>query len=240
MERGGGVPSPLRKGKFMSVNAQHQVVANQGSSAIISVLVDAEGTGAHRYTVSHDLFAGNHAARNLADVVHHICILHGRHPGVADHAANHSAQVEARDWLINTVDGFIRERTYLTRLVVAVGPLPSTPGQAESEATVNGQRHALEMLAQSDRAGCALGAAMALVHDWHSIRPLLDAAASRFSVDSPACALPTIEATAALAQAVAITPALERAIGFGAQQIIAQHRGLWDLLEARSLARGEY
>ena len=223
----------------MSANANLEASINQ-TGDVLTALVDAEGTGAHRYTVSHDLLAGNHAARNLADVVHQICILHGRHPGVADHAANHSIQAEAREWLIKTVDGFIRERTYLTRLVVAVGPLPSTPGQAESEAAVNSQRHALEMLAQSDRAGCALGAAMALVQDWHSIRSLLDAAAKRFGVESPACALPSVEETAALAELVATTPALQRAIGFGAQQIIAQHRGLWDLLEARQLARGEY
>jgi hypothetical protein len=37
-----------------------------------------------------------------------------------------------------------------------------------------------------------------------------------------------------------MSPAMERAISFGAQQILAQHRGLWDLLEARQLARGEY
>ncbi|MEY2927932.1 MAG: hypothetical protein RL367_2409, partial [Pseudomonadota bacterium] len=72
----------------MSVNAQPQPASPQGGSTILSTLVDAEGTGAHRYTVSHDLLAGTHAPRNLADIVHHICILHGRHPGVADHAAN--------------------------------------------------------------------------------------------------------------------------------------------------------
>ena len=223
----------------MSLNANLQASSNAAGDAL-TTLVDSEGTGAHRYTVSHDLLAGQHAARNLADVVHHICILHGRHPGVADHAANHTTHVEAREWMIKTVDGFIRERTYLTRLVVAVGPTPSTPGQAESEAAVNSQRHALEMLAQSDRAGCALGAAMALVQDWHSIRSLLDAAAKRFGVDSPSCALPSVEETSALAQLVAVSPAIERAISFGAHQIIAQHRGLWDLLEARQLARGEY
>ncbi len=30
---------------------------------------------------------------------------------------------------------------------------------------------------------------------------------------------------------------LERAMLFGAQQLFAQHRGLWDLLEARASAR---
>jgi len=32
-------------------------------------------------------------------------------------------------------------------------------------------------------------------------------------------------------------PALERAIMFGVQQLLVQHRGLWDLLEARAEAR---
>jgi hypothetical protein len=30
---------------------------------------------------------------------------------------------------------------------------------------------------------------------------------------------------------------MERAMLFGAQQVFAQHRGLWDLLEARTSAR---
>jgi hypothetical protein len=35
-------------------------------------------------------------------------------------------------------------------------------------------------------------------------------------------------------------PAMERAISFGAQQLFSQHRGLWDLLEARCVARGDW
>ena len=40
------------------------------------------------------------------------------------------------------------ERATLVKLVAAVGPLPSTPGQAETEAAIAGQRHALDMLAR--------------------------------------------------------------------------------------------
>ena len=32
-------------------------------------------------------------------------------------------------------------------------------------------------------------------------------------------------------------PSAERAMAFGARQLLAQHRGLWDLLEARASAR---
>jgi hypothetical protein len=38
---------------------------------------------------------------------------------------------------------------------------------------------------------------------------------------------------------VADSPSFERAMSFGAQQLLAQHRGLWDLLEARQAARAE-
>ena len=223
----------------MNVQATNRSVPETAHS-LVAALVAAEGSGMHRYVTSHDLLAGRHAARNMADAVHYLCILHGRHPGVADHAANHTANDAARAWLIDSVDGFIRERTFLTRLVVAVGPLPSTPGQSESETAVNGQRHALEMLAQSDRNGCALGAAMALVLDWQAVRDVLDGAGKRFGVDAPSSILPSVEATMALANSVAESPAMERAISFGAQQILAQHRGLWDLLEARQTARADY
>ena len=54
----------------------------------------------------------------------------------------------------------------LARLVVAAGPMPSTPNHAEAESAINTQRHALDMLSQSDRNGCAIGAAFALALDW--------------------------------------------------------------------------
>jgi hypothetical protein len=42
-----------------------------------------------------------------------------------------------------------------------------------------------------------------------------------------------------LANQAAGAAAVERALLFGAEQIVVQHHGLWDLLEARSEARGE-
>ncbi len=227
------------EGFMMTASAATQPAPDHNKS-LVAALVAAEGSTAHRYVTSHDLLAGKHSARNLADAVHFICILHGRHPGVSDYAANHTAADAARSWLIDSVDGFIRERSYITRLVVAVGPLPSTPGQSESESAVNGQRHALDMLAQSDRNGCALGAAMALSLDWAAIRAVLDSAAKRFGIEAPALYLPSQDSTISLAQSLSGSSAIERAISFGAQQILAQHRGLWDLLEARQLARGEW
>ena len=57
------------------------------------------------------------------------------------------------------------------------------PGGAGSETAILAQRAALATLAQSDRRGCALGAALAFAADWASIRTVLDAAAKRLGVD---------------------------------------------------------
>jgi len=203
-------------------------------------LVAAEGSGLHTYVQSDVLLKGGYATRNLADAIHYLAALHGRYPGVVDMAATRTAVPAAGQWLITAVDGFAVERKYLTKLAVAAGPQPSTPGQAECEAAVIGQRHALEMLAQSDREGCAIGAALALVRDWHAIRAVLDVAANRLSVTIPAFTLPDADSCHEIALAVRTSPGVERAMAFGAQQLVSQHRGLWDLLEARQLSRGEY
>lgn len=208
-----------------------------GSWGTIATLASVDGTATH--PMPRALASQQVAVRDLADAVHALCTLHGRHPGVIDHAVIHSSQAAAKDWLEAAADGFTGERSYLARLTAGAGPMPSTPGQAESEAAISGQRHALDMLAQSDRTGCATGAAIALVLDWAAMRVTLDVAARRFGIDPPRSALPDEMETASLVSALSETPAIERAMAFGAQQILAQHRGLWDLLEARASARNQ-
>jgi len=210
------------------------------SNQTLAQRVSVEGSEQHPYLFAESLRSGRNATRNLADVIHHLTLLHGRHPGVVDHAALHTAQPEVRDWLLGATSGFARERSYLTKLAVAIGPLPSTPGQAETETAVLAQHHALEMLAQSDRVGCAFGAAAAMVLDWLKIRVLLDFAADRLGVDIPKISLPSAEQTEDSTDALATTAAIERAISFGAQQLLVQHRGLWDLMQARQIARGDH
>lgn len=175
--------------------------------------------------------------RDIADAAHYLCFLHGRQPGVIEHAALHSDFPTARDWLAEAAAGFAQERAYLVALASAAGPRPSTPGQAETEAAVAAQRHALTVLAQSERRGCALGAAIALTLDWQAMRASLDRAATRLGLAHTPLVLPDAAATAAVVAMLARDRATERAMRFGVDQFLAQHRGLWDLLEARSEAR---
>jgi hypothetical protein len=200
-------------------------------------LAEADGSASHPHMLR--LVRGAPAQRNLSDAVHALCAVHGDHPGMVEDALTRDAQPAAHDWLAAAARGFAAERAYLAQLLVAVGPLPSTPGQSETAGALVGERHALEMLARSDRAGCASGAVAALLHDWVPIRRVLDVAAMRFGVDVSRSAFPAEEETARIVTALGGSPGTERAVSFGAQQLFAQHRGLWSLLEARASARGD-
>jgi hypothetical protein len=202
--------------------------------------VAADGSSRHRHLTALLESSGLNSSRDLADCVHLLCGLHGSPPSLVELAYRNAEAGPARDWLARAAEAFERERNFLVRLTSAVGPLPSTPGAAETEATMNAQRNALEILATSERQGCALGAAAALVGDWWPIRRLLDRAASRAGLDSPAPALPDELSIQAAIDSAYNTPASERALGFGSEQLLLQHRGLFDLLEARSEARRDY
>ena len=208
-----------------------------GNWSIIAALTATDGSAAQ--ALPHALARRETQMRDLADAVHALCSLHGYKPGVIEHAASRNTQPAAQNWLIHVSAVFAEERAYLAKLAAAAGHAPSTPGQAESEAAILGQRHALEMLAQSDRTGCATGAAIALVLDWAVIRRTLDVAAERFGITPPSFELPGEAEIEGLIPSLDQTPAVERAMAFGAQQLLAQHRGLWGLLESRASARGK-
>lgn len=176
---------------------------------------------------------------DIADIAHFMCVLHGRHPGVVDHAAVKTTESETRDWFVEAMDGFASERAFLTKLTVSAGPISGVSANDQSNATVLAQRKALEMLSQSDRNGCAVGASLALVADWLAIRPILENIALRLDIEPRQSPLPSIEATDALKNKLSESSSVERAINFGVDQILTQHRGLWQLLEARSKARSE-
>ena len=202
--------------------------------------VAGEGCARHNYLNSLLEASGRHSGRDLADAVHLLCSLHGRYPGLIDLAQQRCPKGPAQDWLNRAAEGFERERLYLVRLTSAVGPMPSTPGAAETEASLVAARHALETLAMSERGGCALGAATALVGDWWPIRRLLDRAAARAGTESPAPSLPDEVSIVSVIEGGTVEPASARALAFGGEQLLLQHRALFDLLEARAEARGDY
>ena len=177
---------------------------------------------------------------DLADAVHLLCALHGHYPGLVAIAASGSQDEDMRAWLAGASDSFERERSFLLQLTAAVGPIPSTPGAAETEASIAAARHAVETLAHSERFGCALGAVCALLADWPAVRSVLDRAALRSGIEGPVSTVPDRAALGEVIDHVAANPAAARALAFGSEQLLLQHRALFALLEARSESRGDY
>jgi hypothetical protein len=202
--------------------------------------IAGDGSARHPHLTALVESSGAHSARDLADSVHLLCNVHGHYPGLIEQALGTCPKGPGQKWLDRAAAGFERERLYLVRLTAAVGPIPSTPGAAETESSLVAQRHALEILARSERRGCALGAATALVSDWWPIRRLLDRAATRVGIEAPAPSLPDEASVLEVIEAECDTPASERAMAFGGEQMLLQNRGLFDLLEARAAARGDY
>lgn len=222
--------------------AVNRSVGHQAVSVADAQLARVAGEGCARHSYLNSLLeaSGRHSGRDLADSVHLLCSLHGRYPGLIEMALQRCPKGPIQDWLARASEGFERERLYLVRLTSAVGPLPSTPGSAETEASLVAARHALETLAMSERNGCALGAATALVGDWWPIRRLLDRAAARVGTEAPAPSLPDEASVVAIIDQGAEQPASARALSFGGEQLLLQHRALFDLLEARAEARGDF
>lgn len=169
----------------------------------------------------------------VADVAHFINISHGRHPGVIDHAALKIVEDPARQWLMTAIAAFAQERSFLNALTVAAGPERRHSNENKIAALILGQAKNFEMLASSDRKGCPAGAAIAFVIDWQRTRHLLSAVALHTGLDVPPCALPSIDHCLNLAEKLGTTDSSRRAMRFGAEQILAQQKGLWRLIAAR-------
>lgn len=220
----------------MAINSS---VGHQPVSVADAQLARVAGDGCARHPHLSALLeaTGPNSARDLADAVHLLCSLHGRYPGLIEIALQRCPSGETNSWLSRASDAFERERLYLVRLTSSVGPLPSTPGAAETESSLVAARHALETLATSERNGCALGAATALVGDWWPIRRLLDRVAARVGTESPAPSLPDETSVIEVIDRATAEGPNARALAFGGEQLLLQHRALFDLLEARAEAR---
>lgn len=170
----------------------------------------------------------------IADIAHFQNVSHGRYPGVIDHAAGRMTDPAARDWLTLSIAGFAAERALLNALTVAAGPIRRHSDQPQLEAVLAMQHRSFEMLATSERRGCPAGAAITFVLDWQATRGLLDRTARILGIEAPQCSLPHNDMTLAVAEMLATQGrSMERAMLFGAEQLLAQQKGLWQLIAAR-------
>ena len=98
------------------------------------------------------------------------------------------------------------------------------------------QARSFALLASSERNGCAAGAAIAFVMDWRMTRPLLERTALALGLAPPVCSLPDDTESLQLVEIMSAAPSVSRAITFGSEQMLAQQRGLWQLVAARHVA----
>lgn len=210
----------------------HDIIAD-GSLTVVAPLQHFLQSSGNR----NDLRSPVKAARAalLADISHFMHISHGRHPGIVDYAAHKIIDDAARNWLVQAIDGMAAERAFLNKLTVTAGPIRRLSGQDKVNALVENQAKSFQMLTTSDRKGCPAGAAIAFVVDWHQTRILLDMVAYEIGVDPAPLLLPSIEACTELTGQLDDGAAYRRAMAFGAQQILAQQRGLWQLIVARHI-----
>jgi len=173
----------------------------------------------------------------IADIAHYLCVAHGRHPGIIEHAASKIIDETSREWLLKAADGFARERIFLAELTVAAGPITRIVGQDETDMLIVNQAKQYHMLASSDRKGCPLGAAASFILDWYNIRQLLDIITLQLSMSAPEMKLPTITDTIQLLDEYANSDSIVRAITFGSDQILSQQRAFWNIIQSRSTSR---
>lgn len=206
-------------------------ILSDGSLPVVTPLITFLGNGVNR----PQLRASGRAAKAglLADIAHFMHISHGRYPGLVEHAAQRVEDNSARLWLVQAIDGMLGERAYLNRLTINAGPIRRLAGQDKVNALVESQAKNFEMLATSDRKGCPSGAAIAFVLDWLQTRPLLDIVAQETGVDASTSNLPTVQECVQLVRTLDRNPSYRRAMAFGADQTLAQQRGLWQLVVAR-------
>lgn len=193
----------------------------EDAAAFARDMVDAAAVASrsHRHAARVAATADDHPAR--IDAVHFFTLLHAERPS----AATTAAAVDPHPWVAGFAERFEADRSWLARTAVAAGA-PRRLDLSRHELLVRTQRDAMLTLARSDRAGCALGSVAALACDWPGVRAALSREAARERD-------PGIEAVLA---AAASSTAARRAIGFGVAQMLAIHRTLWDLLEARQAA----
>ena len=219
--------------------ANNRLVDRQMLGVAEAQLARVAGQGSRRPRLSRRAGRGfdPHAARNLADAVHLLCSLYGRHPGLLDMALEPQPERPGR----RLAAGSGRR----LRARAAVRRPPDLRGRPLAEHARRGRdRSRLARPAPRDRNPGQIRAAR--LRAWR--RDRLRRRLARRPADARprggpgrgrmpgrrSC--PTTTSIARVIDAASDGPASERALGFGGEQLLLQHRGLFDLLEARAAA----
>ena len=66
--------------------------ATSQTGQLLLACVGENGSASHPWLQHGELLRGEHSARSLSDLIHHLRVLHGRYPGVIDNASSRAAE----------------------------------------------------------------------------------------------------------------------------------------------------
>jgi len=180
-----------------------------------------------------DAFSG----ADVADIAHILTIVHGSLPTVFELASAHAPSGHLRELLFAASESFQAWRRFLALLTSKAGPAPSCLNDDVHMVSLVQLKHAIQLLASSERRGCAVGAATAMLADWHLTIPPLLSCASRFGIGHHLPSPPQVnEIIAGIEQTEPTTSEL-RAMTFGASQFYHMDDEIFLHLRARRQAR---
>ncbi|WOE74103.1 DUF6975 family protein [Alterisphingorhabdus coralli] len=174
---------------------------------------------------------------DLADIAYYLGKLHGHHPGLFDHMSHRSIQDDNHDLIVDLAETFAAQRAMLANMTVEAGPATTLAGEYNAVKTIEQLRTAIDVLGQSDRQGCGMGAAIALLSDWIIWRPALNALATRLAIPVPDSEMQDMQKRLLASLENRAEPRELRAISFGLEQLYHQHDQFWLLLERRQKLR---
>jgi hypothetical protein len=137
---------------------------DQGSGAAIGerllACVDEQGSAAHPYLRARRCCEGR-TRRAIFPTPSTSCACCTAATRASSIMPPVAASIPSARLVQQATSAFAEERAFLTRLCLMPPARSRARRRGDTESTVLGQRHAIEMLAQSERNGCALGAAVA-------------------------------------------------------------------------------
>lgn len=222
---------PAEQSQSAAIDHDHPVML----ATRLDGMLARSGTAGHAFVARFFDEARHPDGREtLSDTFHQLSLLHGARPSLFE-VAGQSDNGAAAGWLAHASRVFSEERHLLAHLISAAGPPPIRKDQTRIEEAVRANRAALVTLASSDRFGCAIGAAAALMMDWGTISTMMRSAAQRFGIAVTNASPDWPDRNETFRQLVTATVSGgERAVTFGFQTLLAQHRAFWDILHSRA------
>ena len=205
--------------------------------------VAGDGCARHPYLAMHCWrLPDRTSGRDLADAVHLLCSLHGRYPGLIELALADCVRRDPPRTGSSRASRSVRARAALPR----PGDLRRRPAAKHA----GRRRDRIEPVRGAPRARNARAIPNARAARW-ARRPRWSATGGRSAgcstaprpapgLECPAPSLPDEASVVGVIGGACDDSASDRALAFGGEQLLLQHRALFDLLEARAEARGDY